>query len=106
MEPSATDPVYRICVVPLPVAWSDIGSWPAFASTLAPDTSGNRTNARAVHLDSHGVTCVSDDPAHVIATIGCEDLVIVRTQDATLVCPAALAERVKEIAGLVPPDVH
>jgi hypothetical protein len=42
----------------------------------------------------------------VIATIGCEGLVIVRTRDATLVCPAALAERVKEIAGLVPPEAR
>jgi mannose-1-phosphate guanylyltransferase len=106
MEPASSDPAYSICVVPLPVEWLDIGSWPAFSSTLAADESGNRTNARAVHLDSHGVTCVSDDPSHVIATIGCEGLVIVRTRDATLVCPAALAERVKEIAGLVPPDVR
>ena len=106
MEPASADPAYSICVVPLPVQWLDIGSWPAFASTLAPDESGNRANARAMHIDSHGVTCVSDDPSHVIATIGCEGLVIVRTRDATLVCPAALAERVKEIAGLVPPDVR
>ena len=106
MEPASADPRYSICVVPLPVQWLDIGSWPAFASTLSPDDSGNRTNARAVHLDSRGVTCVSDDPSHVIATIGCEDLVIVRTRDATLVCPAALAERVKEIAGLVPPEAR
>ena len=106
MEPASADPGYSICVVPLPVEWLDIGSWPAFSSTLELDASGNRTNARAVHIDSREVTCISDDPSHVIATIGCEGLVIVRTRDATLVCPAALAERVKEIAGLVPPDVR
>jgi mannose-1-phosphate guanylyltransferase len=106
MEPASADPAYSICVVPLPVQWLDIGSWPAFSSTLVPDASGNRTNARAVHIGSRDVTCVSDDPSHVIATIGCEGLVIVRTRDATLVCPAALAERVKEIAGLVPPEVR
>ncbi len=106
MEPASADPAYSICVVPLPISWLDIGSWPAFAGTLEPDAAGNRTNARAVHIDSRAVTCVSDDPSHVIATIGCEGLVIVRTRDATLVCPAALAERVKEMAGLVPPDVR
>lgn len=106
MEPASADPAYSLCVVPLPVQWLDIGSWPAFSSTLEPDAAGNRTNARAVHIDSRGVTCVSDDPSHVIATIGCDGLVVVRTRDATLVCPAALAERVKEIAGLVPPDVR
>ena len=106
MERAAADPAYAICAVPLPVQWLDIGSWPAFASTLEADASGNRTNARAIHAGSTGMTCISDDPSHVIATIGCEGLVVVRTRDATLVCPAALAERVKEIAGLVPPEVR
>jgi mannose-1-phosphate guanylyltransferase len=45
---------------------------------------------------------VSEDPAHLVATVGCEDLVIVHTKDATLVCPRAEAERVKEIVERVP----
>jgi hypothetical protein len=38
----------------------------------------------------------------VIATIGLEDVIVVRTKDATLVVRADLAERVKDLAGLVP----
>jgi hypothetical protein len=38
----------------------------------------------------------------VIATIGLEDVIVVRTKDATLVVRADLAEQVKEIAGAVP----
>jgi mannose-1-phosphate guanylyltransferase len=48
------------------------------------------------------MTVVSDDPAHLIATVGCEDLVIVHTADATLVMPRAEAERVKDLVARIP----
>jgi mannose-1-phosphate guanylyltransferase len=48
------------------------------------------------------MTVVSEEPGHLVATVGCEDLVIVHTRDATLVCPRAQAERVKELAERVP----
>jgi len=105
MEPASKDSRLSIAVVPIPVRWMDVGSWPTFAATLAPDANGNRSsNTRAIHLDSRGVLAVSDDPSQVIATIGCDDLIVIRTKDATLVCRADMAERVKEIAGLVPPE--
>jgi hypothetical protein len=42
----------------------------------------------------------------VVATIGCSDLIVIRTKDATLVCRAEDAELVKNAAGLVPPEVR
>jgi mannose-1-phosphate guanylyltransferase len=88
------------------VEWRDVGSWPSYAETLAPDADGNRTNARAVHVGSRNVTALSDDPSHVIATIGLEGVIVVRTKDATLVVRADLAEKVKDVAGLVPPELR
>ncbi|MHC4949014.1 MAG: mannose-1-phosphate guanylyltransferase, partial [Planctomycetota bacterium] len=61
---------------------------------------------RAAHLDSHGVLAVSDDPEHTIATVGCDDLIVVHTRDVTLVCPASQAERVKELAAKVPDELQ
>jgi mannose-1-phosphate guanylyltransferase len=51
---------------------------------------------------SRGVLALSDDPSHVIATIGLENVIVVRTKDATLVVRADLAEQVKDVAGVVP----
>jgi mannose-1-phosphate guanylyltransferase len=48
------------------------------------------------------VTVVSDDPSHLVATVGCEDLVIVHTADATFVCSRDQAERVKELVERIP----
>ena len=56
----------------------------------------------AVHLGSAGVLALSDDPSHVIATVGLQDVIVVRTKDATLVVRADMAEKVKDIAALVP----
>ncbi|MCA9296071.1 MAG: mannose-1-phosphate guanylyltransferase, partial [Phycisphaerales bacterium] len=101
MEPASHDDTLSIITIPMDVQWRDIGSWPSFGETLDADAHGNRTTARAVHLDSHNVLAVSDDPSHTIATIGCDDLIIVRTKDATLVCRADRAQDVKAIADLV-----
>jgi mannose-1-phosphate guanylyltransferase len=106
MEPAARDAELEVCTVPMAVDWRDIGSWSAYAATLPADAAGNRGNARTVHLDGARVVAVSDDPSHVIATVGLQDVVIVRTKDATLVVRADLAERVKEIAAIVPEDVR
>ena len=102
MEPASRDPSLTVCVVPMDVDWRDVGSWPSYGETLPADADGNRTNAQAIHRGSRGVLALSDDPSHVITTIGLDNVIVVRTKDATLVVRADLAEQVKEIAGAVP----
>ena len=102
MEPAAKDPALAVCVVPMQVDWKDVGSWPSYGDTLPADADGNRTNAVALHRGSTGVLALSDDPSHVIATVGLKDVIVVRTKDATLVVRADLAEQVKDVAGAVP----
>ena len=106
MEPASADARRSIVEVPMDVDWKDVGSWPTWAQTLAADGDGNRANARTQHLASKGVVVASDDPDHVVSVIGLENVIVVRTATATLVCRADMAERVKEIAGRVPPDVQ
>ena len=72
------------------------------AETITPDASGNRSNAHWCDVDSRGMLVVSEDPSHLIATVGCDDLVIVHTKDATLICPRAQSERVKELVERIP----
>ena len=102
MEPASRDAALTVCVVPMDVDWRDVGSWPSYGETLPADAAGNRTNAHAIHRDSRGVLALSDDPSHVITTIGLDNVIVVRTKDATLVVRADLAEQVKEISGAVP----
>ena len=43
----------------------------------------------------------SNDPGHLVATLGCDNLIIIHTPDATLVCPADRAEDIKKLYELV-----
>ena len=106
MEPAAKDDRLAVCCVPMDVSWMDVGSWPSYGETLMPDGAGCRGNARQLHLDSRNILAVSDDPRHVIATIGCEDLIVIHTAEVTLVCPAGESQRVKELASAVDVDLQ
>lgn len=102
MEPASASDAFSIATVPMAVKWLDVGSWPSLAKTIEPDASGNRVMGRLFAVESRGVLSVSSDPEHLVCVLGCEDLVVVHTADATLVCPIELAEQVKFIAERVP----
>jgi mannose-1-phosphate guanylyltransferase len=106
MEPASTSAEFEVCTVAMDCDWIDVGSWPNFAATLKPDAAGNRGNCRTLHIDSRSVLAVSDDPSHTIVTIGCVDLIIIRTADATLIVPASRAQRVKDVANAAPEELR
>lgn len=106
MEPASADPEIQVCTVTMGVWWTDVGSWPTYGDTLTADECGNRSSGRVVHLDSRDVLAVSEDPNHTITTIGCEKLIVVHTEDATLICPADQAERVKDMVGEMDDDLR
>jgi len=98
MEPASRDPAATVAAIPMPLRWLDVGSWPSLAKTCSHDEQGNALAAdRTLLIDTRGTLAVSSDPAHLIATIGCDDLVIVHTPDATLVCRADCADDIKEL---------
>ncbi|MDP3179472.1 MAG: mannose-1-phosphate guanylyltransferase [Spirochaetaceae bacterium] len=101
MEPASKDPEARIAALPLAMEWKDIGSWIAYGELLAPDASGNVSSGSAAFVESSGVVAVSAVPGHLVACLGCEDLVVVHTEDATLVCPKSRADEMKKLYAQV-----
>ncbi|HEY3380646.1 MAG TPA: mannose-1-phosphate guanylyltransferase [Vicinamibacterales bacterium] len=98
MEPASRDPHVRVAAVPMPLTWLDVGSWPMFAETCPKDAQGNALGAgRSLLVDTRDTLVASDDPQHLIATIGCHDLIIVHTRGATLVCRKDVAESIKDL---------
>lgn len=88
-----------VSVVEMDIQWLDIGSWPALAETLRADDHDNAVDAGSfVLLNSDNNIIISEDPEHLISTIGLSDMIIVHSRDATLVCPKREAQRVKELA--------
>jgi mannose-1-phosphate guanylyltransferase len=92
----------KVVVVEMPVRWLDVGSWPALAETLPADDHDNALDCPScVMLDANGNIVISDEPDHLISTVGVNDMIIIHTRDATLICPKDDAQRVKELVGKV-----
>jgi mannose-1-phosphate guanylyltransferase len=91
----------RVLVVEMGCHWVDVGSWPALESIVHADDDGNlSTEEHVVHLGSRGNIVVSEEK-HLIATIGVNDLVIVHSPDATLICKKRDAGSIKELVDNV-----
>lgn len=77
--------------------WDDVGEWEAIARHYTADAEGNTVNGLAMTLQSHNNIIVNQD-GHLTALIGVDDLIVIQTPDATLVCPRS---KIKEIKALV-----
>lgn len=102
MEPASRDSHVHVAALHMPLSWLDVGSWPAYAEIHRADTDGNvSAAAKSALLDCRNVLAVSNDPDHVVSVIGCEDIIVVHTEDATLVCTKNQAEKIKNMRQLV-----
>ena len=77
--------------------WDDVGTWVSAAAHFANDGDGNATHGNAQILKSKGNTIVNDVDGHLVAVMGAENLVVVHTADATLVCTRESAPNLKEL---------
>jgi mannose-1-phosphate guanylyltransferase len=74
------------------VGWSDVGSWAVAYDLSRRDSDGNVRPANSLCLDSRGNMIVGD--RKFLVTIGVENLVIVDTGDALLVCAREQSQQV------------
>ena len=90
----------EILVVEAPFEWDDVGNWPAMARLHDSDEDGNTIMGKHLGLDTqHSIIRTSDD--HLVVTVGLDDMIVVRTPDATLVArrdqEAAIRQIVKQL---------
>lgn len=112
MEPATKlkDRQFTVCTVLMDVQWLDVGSWPSYGQTVAPDAQKNRIAmlgngegkpGEALVVNGQGNLVVSSRPGHTLALLGCKDLIVVQTEDATLVMPRDRAEELKDLHARV-----
>lgn len=107
MEPGSSDPDVTLCGVEMDAEWLDVGSWPSYGETIAPDGEGNRAaGARLFSHDSRGNVVVGSEDAHAVALVGCEGLIVVHTPRATLVMPKERAQDLKKLHAELPDDLR
>ncbi len=86
----------NVAVVPVEMGWNDVGTWGALQDIFAKDAQENVILGRALDRDSRGCTFYAQ--SRLVATIGLENVIVVDTPDATLVCHR---DRVQEVKDLV-----
>jgi len=85
----------RVVVMPVDIGWTDVGSWGSLFDLLPTDPDGNISIGPCLAIDTHNTLVFGDK--RLVATIGVQDMVIVDTEDALLVCPKTREQEVREI---------
>ena len=95
----------QVAVLPVDIGWDDIGNWAELSRLLSKDERDNLVHGggRTLLLDTSG-TYVYVTGKRLVATVGVQDLVIIDTPTALLVCPKAKAQAVKEIVEQLEAD--
>ncbi|BCS53775.1 mannose-1-phosphate guanylyltransferase [Geobacter sp. SVR] len=87
----------RVQVVPVEMGWSDVGSWSALPEVVEPDAAGTVciNAAGMVSIDSSDCLIYADK--QMVAAVGVNNLIVVSTPDALLVCERDRAQEVKKV---------
>jgi mannose-1-phosphate guanylyltransferase len=86
----------NVVVLPASFDWDDVGAWPAVARHYRPDSSGNVTRGRVL-IEGGSRNIAFSEGRHLVAIIGTDDLVVVHTPEATLVCPKGRSQEIKAL---------
>ena len=85
----------KAVVIPAEMGWNDVGGWNALWETAVHDESGNATVGDVVTEDVQGSYLRSTE-GRLLAASGIENMIVVATDDATVVVPReGAADRVK-----------
>ena len=85
----------HVAVIPMDAGWSDVGSWAALYDLMQHDAQGNAVFGN--HIGVHTRASLIYSGKRLIATIGLENMIVVDTDDALLICPQSHAQEVKKI---------
>lgn len=88
----------QMIVVPADVTWADIGSWREVYDMLSTKPGENVTRGKHVGHASTG-NLIYTYGKKIVATSGVNDLAIIDTPDALLICPRSRAQDVKHLVA-------
>jgi len=85
----------HIFTIPSDFGWDDVGSWLALERINKTDENHNMLDGDVLTINSHNCTVSGNDKT--IAILGVDDLVIVDTDDALLICHKNQTQDIKKI---------
>lgn len=93
MEPSATKG--DVLTIPGAFGWNDVGSWDMMTALHASDENGNIFLGHTLAVNTTNSICYSS--GRLVSLVGLDNVVVVETPDAIMVCPKDHTQDVKLI---------
>ncbi len=87
----------NVQTVPVNMAWSDVGGYPALHNLLTESAVDNHTHGPVLLQNSHGMYVRSEGPT--VAINGVSNLVVVATKDEVVITPMDDAQAVKTLGA-------
>lgn len=89
----------KVAVVPVDMAWSDLGSWESIYQKQSKDADNNVMHGHVFAQDTTNSLLWSQ--TSLLATAGLDNVVVVQTADATLICDRSKTEEIKSLVARV-----
>ena len=89
----------NVLMVPADFGWNDLGNWASMAQIWPRDDQHNVSQGDVLTFDSQRNVIYS--PRRLCVLLGIEDLIVVDTDDALLVCPVSRAQDVGKVLDLM-----
>ncbi len=91
-----------VCVVPGEFGWNDVGSFDMLGVLHEPDKNGNVAIGDQISIGTKN--CITYSSGRLVATIGLENVVVIETPDAVLVCDKSKVQDVKKVVEQLKKD--
>jgi mannose-1-phosphate guanylyltransferase len=85
----------EVLFIPGDFGWSDLGSWDALWEVSGKDENGNACRGPVIGIDA-GRSLVHS-PGKLVALIGVDDLLVIETDDALLICRRGRSQDVRKL---------
>ena len=85
--------------------WDDVGSWISVAKYLDRYGEDNVANAEISEFESNDNIVYNARPGSRVALCGVDDLIVVQTEDALLVCKRDKADEIKHLVNKLPDEL-
>ena len=89
----------EVMVIPGDFGWNDIGSWDMLDVLHSTDENGNISIGDAIQIETSNTYIYST--SRTVTALGVEDLIVVETPDAVMVCRKDKAQDVKKIVDVI-----
>ncbi len=96
---SVIEKTNKAAVLPAECGWNDLGSWQALIELMKKDKARNIFKGKCLDIGSRNIFVWSDN--RLVATLGLDNIIVVDTEDALLVCNKDKSQEVKKMVQLL-----